>query len=81
MIPSNQIEILIKALLWKAAQLEEAALDATEADADKMRQDAQSLREKVSQIKGERVPVRDDEPMRMLVMMAIKEHQRFLKNH
>ena len=75
MIPKEQAERIMKALAWKAEQLESKAIDAEAAVGEKLRADAQFLRYKVSQMKGERIPVRDDEERRTLVLSAIEEYE------
>ena len=77
-IGKEQAEKIIKALAWKAEKLESEAIDVDSVSGEKLRADAQFLREKVSQMKGERIPLRDDEGRRALVLAAITEHARLV---
>jgi len=64
---------LIPVLIWKAQQLDEAALDASGNAASEMREHAQFFREAVSQLQGERIPAQHTDAQRVLLTNAMKE--------
>ena len=58
MLNKEETKKLIEAFQEKAGRLEERALDATDKRASKLREEAAALRQKASELKGERVPTR-----------------------
>ena len=72
-VPKESADLMIRALMWKAEKLEDDALDATNGEAVRLREDAQFLRSKVSQLKGERIPVKDSTARHGLALRSLAE--------
>jgi hypothetical protein len=59
MLDRMETEKLASAMMSEAAAIEERALDASEEEGTRLRAEAERLRNKVSELRGERVPTRD----------------------